>query len=240
MANDYADRVREITSITGTGTYDLDGAVTGFQTFVAGIGTTNSCAYCAEDGTDWEVGEGVVTDASPDTLSRVTILASSNSDAAVSWSAGEKKIFVTNPAANVLDNETGTWTPVLDFASPGDLSVVYNKRSGAYHRLGRLIILECQIQTSTFTYTTSTGKLRITGLPFAAESVTDQWYCAATVHRGVVNGSFVDVLAFLANGSNILELVMTAMGVTDQSATITDVASGDSKNFTFVLPYFSA
>lgn len=99
MAFAYADRVQETSNTTGTGPYDLAGVVLGFQTFVAGIGDTNTCYYCATNGTDWEVGYGTVTDAAPDTLSRTTIFASSNAGAAVSWPAGTKTIFCTIPAA---------------------------------------------------------------------------------------------------------------------------------------------
>ena len=97
MALAIADRVKETTTTTGTGTLDLDGAVTGFQTFVAGISTTNTCHYCITDGTDWEVGIGTVTDAAPDTLSRDTVIASSNADALVSWGAGAKDVFCVLP-----------------------------------------------------------------------------------------------------------------------------------------------
>lgn len=105
MALTYADRVKETTTTTGTGTLDLAGAETGFQGFVAGIGDGNTCYYCIADGTDWEVGIGTVTDAATDTLSRDTILASSNSGAAVDWSAGSKDVFVVLPAhcAPVVD-----------------------------------------------------------------------------------------------------------------------------------------
>lgn len=101
MAYKTSDRVKEQTTITGTGTYEMDGPITGNQTFLAGVGNGNSCYYTATDGTDWEVGIGTVTDGSPDTLTRDTILASSNADAAVSWSPGTKNIFLTQPAANI-------------------------------------------------------------------------------------------------------------------------------------------
>lgn len=103
MAFVYADRVQETSTTTGTGTYDLAGAVTGFQGFVAGIGSTNTCYYTATDGTDWEIGIGTVTDAATDTLARTTILQSSNADAAVSWAAGTRSIFCTIPAVATWD-----------------------------------------------------------------------------------------------------------------------------------------
>jgi len=95
MAFIHADFVLETTVTTGTGTYDLDGAVTGHRSFVAGIGGGNSCYYAVEDATDWEVGIGMVTDAAPDTISRTQIISSSNADAAVNWGAGTKNIYCT-------------------------------------------------------------------------------------------------------------------------------------------------
>jgi len=79
MALALADRVKETTTITGTGTISLAGAVAGFQSFVSSVGDGNTTYYALEDsnGVGWEVGLGTVTDASPDTLSRATILDSS-------------------------------------------------------------------------------------------------------------------------------------------------------------------
>ncbi len=100
MTAKLADRVKETSTTTGTGTLNLDGAVSNFQTFVAGIGTGNACYYAIvhQTATEWEVGIGTVTDASPDTLSRTTILASSNSGSAVSLSSGTKDVFCTAAA----------------------------------------------------------------------------------------------------------------------------------------------
>lgn len=107
----YADRVKETTTTTGTGTYSLAGAAAGFRTFVAGVGTGAVVTYCAEDGTNWEIGEGTVTDAATDTLTRTSILASSNAGAAVSWAAGSKNIFLTAPATRLaITDSTQTLT----------------------------------------------------------------------------------------------------------------------------------
>lgn len=105
MALAHADRVKETSTTTGTGSYSLAGAATGFQTFVAGVGDGNTCYYMATDSTDWEVGIGTVTDGSPDTLARTTILASSNGGSAVSWSAGTKTIVNTIPAGKFLGKD---------------------------------------------------------------------------------------------------------------------------------------
>ena len=95
MALVVKDRVQETTTTTGTGTVTLAGAVTGFQDFSA-IGDGNTCYYAITSGNDWEVGLGTYT-ASGTTLSRDTILESSNAGSAITLS-GTSNVFVTYPA----------------------------------------------------------------------------------------------------------------------------------------------
>ena len=95
------DRVKETTTTTSTGTYTLAGAATGFQSFSV-IGNGNQTYYAVTNGTDWEVGIGTYT-SSGTTLSRDTILESSNSGNAVNWGAGTKDVFVTYPAEKAVD-----------------------------------------------------------------------------------------------------------------------------------------
>ena len=106
MALVINDRVKESSTSQGTGTITLAGAVTGFERFVAGIGTTNTTYYTIfEQGTtNWEVGIGTVTDATPDTLSR-TAITSSNSDSLVNFNAGGAStldVFCTLPASKAV------------------------------------------------------------------------------------------------------------------------------------------
>ena len=101
MAFAVASRVKETTTTTGTGTIYLAGAESGYQTFVAGIGDGNVTYYCIESGVAWEVGLGTVTDATPDTLSRTTIVASSNSGSAITLS-GTSTVFCTQPGEHAV------------------------------------------------------------------------------------------------------------------------------------------
>ena len=105
MALVLNDRVKETSTTTGTGTLDLDGAVTGFEGFVAGIANTNTTYYCIAHTTadEWEVGLGTVTDAGTDTLSRDTVISSSNSDSKVVFTAGTKDVFCTEPASKTME-----------------------------------------------------------------------------------------------------------------------------------------
>ena len=103
------DRVKQTTTTTGTGTIDLSGTETGFETFVAGIGDGVQTYYAiVHDGTaDFEVGTGTVTDAGTDTLSRQSVISSSNSDNLVNFGSGSKTVFCTLPAKKTI-------SPVMD------------------------------------------------------------------------------------------------------------------------------
>jgi len=90
------DRVYETSTTTGTGTYTLDGAVTGFAAFSV-MSAGNTCPYFATDDTNWEVGIGTIG-TGPSTLARTTVLASSNAGAAVNWGSGTRKIRCGLPA----------------------------------------------------------------------------------------------------------------------------------------------
>ena len=97
MALVIKDRVKETTTTTGTGTYTLAGAVSGFETFTANLSNSDTTYYVCTDNTDFEVGLGTFT-SSGTTLARTTILASSNSNNAVNWSSGTRSVFMTYPA----------------------------------------------------------------------------------------------------------------------------------------------
>lgn len=98
MTLTYIDRVKETTTTTGTGTYTLAGAVTGFQAFST-IGNGNTCYYAVSDGTSWEVGLGTYT-LSGTTLARTTLLASSTGSA-INWGVGTRTVWLDFPAAAI-------------------------------------------------------------------------------------------------------------------------------------------
>ena len=132
MAFILHDRVKESTTTTGTGTIDLDGAIGGFKTFVAGIGTTNRTYYAivGRTTTEFEIGLGTVTDASTDTLSRDNVISSSNGDAKVSFSAGTKDVFCTLPAS-----KEGLPFPSVDFGSssaPQIITVTVDNKTSSH------------------------------------------------------------------------------------------------------------
>ena len=126
MALVLPDRVKETATTAGTGTFTLAGAVAKFQSFSA-VGDGNTTYYCIQHETEneFEVGLGTYT-ASGTTLSRDTILTSTNSNNAVNFSAGDKTVFVVVPgdktirkdgsgAANITSSDVTTalgFTPI--------------------------------------------------------------------------------------------------------------------------------
>ena len=98
MALVLKDRVKSNTTTTGTGTIVLGGAALGYQSFAV-IGNANTTYYTIADSTvgDWEVGIGTYYSGNT-SLTRDTVLSSSNSSALVNFAAGTKDVFVTQPA----------------------------------------------------------------------------------------------------------------------------------------------
>ena len=115
MALVVKDRVKETTTTTGTGTLTLAGAVTDYQAFSA-IGDGNTTYYTIQlsAADEWEVGLGTYT-ASGTTLSRDTILASSNAGSAVNFSAGTKDVYCIYPAGKAVYGDSNGDVTVSGF-----------------------------------------------------------------------------------------------------------------------------
>ena len=119
MALVLADRVQQTGTANTTVSFTLSGSVTGFQSFAV-IGNGNTTYYSAFDPSgSWEVGVGTYSTTGP-TLTRTTIISSSNAGAAVTFS-GTVNVFVTQPAENtvVASNNPGTSGSVLTSSGSG-------------------------------------------------------------------------------------------------------------------------
>ena len=138
MALVINDRVKETTTTTGTGAVSLAGAVTGFETFAAGIGNSNTVYYCIahQDQAEFEVGLGTLDGDSSD-LTRTTVISSSNSDSAVDFSAGTKDVFCTIPASKMVFEDGsnnvafgGAVTGITNLTASGELDAATLDISG--------------------------------------------------------------------------------------------------------------
>ena len=185
----WADNVVEESTTTTTGAYQLGGVpasgeAPGTQTFVAGIGTGQTCYYYAKEvsGAAWERGIGTVTDAATDTLTRTTIHGSSNAGSAVDWTGKTVRVYCVNSAyalrrstldhAGLLDNATFTTsrsgnaeTTHLKTAAGNDPSPDDPVRVGFANGSGGFDVLEC---TGALSFTFSSGSTggAVSGLEF--------------------------------------------------------------------------
>ncbi len=139
MALVINDRVKETTTTTGTGAVSLGGAVTGFETFAAGVGNSNTTYYAIvhQTANEFEVGLGTLDGDSSD-LTRTTVISSSNSDSAVDFAAGTKDVFCTIPASKLIfedaDNDVTigrNLTVTGDLTITGDDLTMNTNTSGA-------------------------------------------------------------------------------------------------------------
>ena len=143
MALVINDRVKETTTTTGTGAVSLGGAVTGFETFAAGVGNSNTTYYCISHQTaaEFEVGLGTLDGDSSD-LTRTTVISSSNSDSAVDFAAGTKDVFCTMPASKLVFEDAssdvtlpndlilGSDSAVLKFGADSDTTLTHTDGTG--------------------------------------------------------------------------------------------------------------
>ena len=110
MALVLNDRVLETTDVVGTGPATLLGASSGFQSFLTGIGASNTTYYCIVNpavASEWEVGLGTLNVGATE-LTRTTVYKSSNADAAVVFTAGTKTVFGTYPSSRSVNQDAST------------------------------------------------------------------------------------------------------------------------------------
>ena len=143
---------------------------------------------------------------------------------------------VPSADANTLDDyEKGTWTPGISFATPGDLSVTYSTQSGRYTKVGRAFMFDGTIVTSAFTYTTATGSLRVSGLPFPPLSGIPA--VALSRWTGVLSAVATPQIVAMVSSSVILLEVMNVAAGTSASLTQANAASGTQKSIFFTGNY---
>ena len=130
-----ANRVKESSLTTGTGTISLQGAVAGYQSFSSALSNSDTTYYTITNGNAWEVGLGTY---SSNTLTRDTVLSSSNSDAKLNLS-GQSYVFIAYPAERSVYQDAndqvvvGSSGIVIDAATPpSTTSALYNLAGTLY------------------------------------------------------------------------------------------------------------
>ena len=218
MALVINDRVKETTTTTGTGAVSLGGAVTGFETFAAGIGNSNTVYYCIahQDQAEFEVGLGTLDGDSSD-LTRTTVISSSNSDSAVDFSAGTKDVFCTLPASKLIFEDG---SDNLNVASLKNTSLV----------VGRDADNDIDFATDNNILFRAAGADQIKLVDGALAPVTDNDVDLGTSSLEFKDAFFdgtVEADAVTIGGTNVTSLFASLSGATFTGNIEIDVASGD-------------
>jgi len=124
--------------------------------------------------------------------------------------------------------EEGTWTPAITCGVPGDLTVAYSSQAGFYTRIGRTVNVTFLLTTSTFTRSTASGLLIVSGLPFAIPNTSNLLYYGAMSAQGISRANYTQLACVgLTNSSNIIFPAM-AIGTNQNilNIEITDLPSG--------------
>lgn len=127
MALVLLDRAKVTSTTAGTGTLTITGTSSGFQS-LAGVGNGNTTYYSIFDvsTSDWEVGIGTYSTTGP-TLSRDTVLSSSNAGSLVPFSSNAKEVFITLPASKAIPS-IGTTSPT----SPVQANLWWDSENGYF------------------------------------------------------------------------------------------------------------
>ena len=134
---------------------------------------------------------------------------------------------------NMDHYDEGSWTPVLTFVNPGDLSVVYVNQVGRYVRIGNLVFAGFFIATSTFTHTTATGPCQITGLPFTVSNITAvPWRIGMAGWRGITKPNFTDMMNNPARNTALMSFSISGSAQTPATITELDMPSAGTVNLT--------
>ena len=198
MAFKLFDRVQETATTTGTGDITLAGAVTGFSTFASRYSTGDTLYYgineCASGGTPtgaWEVGLGTYSAAN--TLARTTVLASSNSDALVSFAAGDKRVFVTMTAlqgASIRERLTANRTYYVRTDGSDSNNGLANTSGGAFLTIQKAVDVVCgTLDTAIYTVTIQ---------------VADGTYTTAIQAKSYVGGGAIEIVGNAGTPTNVV------------------------------------
>lgn len=145
----------------------------------------------------------------------------------------------SNDANTFDDYEEGTCTLSLTFATPGDLNVVYSSQVGSYTKKGREVTLTFNITATTFTHTTASGALRITGQPFTQAS-DGVFNYGGISWQGITKTNYTDVCSQSTPNQAYLTLAISGSGQTSTTVVAADMPTGTTKVLWGTITYNAA
>lgn len=145
---------------------------------------------------------------------------------------------VPSANANTLDDyEEGTWTPALTFVTPGDLSVTYAFQTGLYTKIGRQITASFIVETSSFTHSTASGQLRLTGLPFVSNASAAFSGSGEVGYTGITKAGYTSHIASVLQNSTSMQLISSGSAQPFSNVEATDMPSGGLPRFDCTAVY---
>jgi hypothetical protein len=133
-------------------------------------------------------------------------------------------IDVVNAAAELPIS--GAPTPAITFATPGNLAVAYTTRKMTYRRFGDLVFVDFDIETLSFTHTTASGVLQLSGIPVAAVNEAGYIACGAMFWGGITKASFTNVVACVFANESVIRFAISGSGQSPAGVTAADTPTG--------------
>lgn len=137
---------------------------------------------------------------------------------------------------------SSTWTPVLTAATPGNLSVAYSVQIGRYWRDENRVTVYFSIVTSTFTHTTASGNILISGLPFPSENTTSLDSVGTTLYNGygAASSEAPHMVPFVQANSSNVRFAVSAPATSIATANITNFPTAGTVQLKGSVTYFAA
>ncbi len=143
--------------------------------------------------------------------------------------------------ANTLDDyEEGTWVPVLTAATAGDIAVGYTTQVGTYTKIGRQLTCNFVIITSSFTWSTASGALKITGLPYAAMTLSGYQTAGDLTFSGVTKATYTQFSPLVVSAASVITFNASGTAVGGSAMTIADLPTGGTPYLVGSITYFTA
>lgn len=206
-------------------------------TYPATSGTTGT--ILRSNGTNWVNSTATY----PDTVTANNIIYASGSNAVGQITPGTDvlaalQVAAFNSGGGIALQSSGTWTPVFTFATPGNLSVVYTTQVGYYVRIGNFVLVRFFVQC-TPTFTTSSGNLQFTGLPFTAASAQSFGSSGSTSNTANVTypASKTTLVNNISSGATLLVFNGDGSGQTGTALTTANITTAVSTGISGTLCY---
>ena len=141
---------------------------------------------------------------------------------------------IISPAPRV-----GTWTPAITFTTAGNQSIAYTQQTGTYMKIGRKVTLNFFVITSTFTHTTASGNLNITGLPFAATNNSNPGFGGMAV-QGITKANYTQFAPRVDVNTSVMRIVASGSAQNESTVAFGDMPTGGTVRLSGTVTYLAA